>query len=136
MMDWTRLSVNDAARELAIYGLVVRPKCVHEHKRYIEEALKAREQAAYERGKRDSVATAQWYIESYPDGMTKEDVIKELSDYQTLGNTFSEVYCHITGGAISKPFTAACHIKTVYDDLINKHYEDGYEDGYKKGKLC
>lgn len=55
------------------------------------------------------------------DGKINLDQVKrELHDALTLSNSISKVYCHITGGLVSKPFTCP---DTVCN-LADEHYEE------------
>lgn len=56
-----------------------------------------------------------------PDGTLNIDQVKrELSDYKMVMDIASEVYCHVTGGIISKPNTLAKEIIAVSEDRVNK----------------
>ncbi|MED1781997.1 hypothetical protein P4V43_09235 [Brevibacillus fortis] len=62
-----------------------------------------------------------------PDGSINLDQIKrELSDYRMVMKTGSEVYCHITGNAISKVNTRVSAIISEAD----AHYESIHEKAF------
>jgi hypothetical protein len=83
----------------------------------------------YDKGVEDTKRILAHYINEYPHGMSKQEVLNELFDYQTLGDTLAEVYCHITGGMISKPFTNASSIIGEYQRELDESYNQGYQDG-------
>lgn len=63
------------------------------------------------------------------DGKWDEQKIKnEMHDLCCVLDQVSEVYCHITGGLLSKPMYYADVIKAKYDDQITEAYEEGYQD--------
>lgn len=52
-----------------------------------------------------------------PNGVWDHDAVKaELHDYAMLLESVPEVYCHITGGRISKPNTIASAVIAEHDD--------------------
>jgi hypothetical protein len=67
----------------------------------------------------------------YPDGWTAERVEAEMTDFKNLMSGMSELLCHITGGAISKPLTSKSVIKSVHDDYVTKLIEQAIDD-YKE----
>lgn len=63
----------------------------------------------------------------YPDGMLDKDkVMRELSDYSFLLESVPKVYCHITGGKISKPNTLPGVVIAEADDSYSN--EEVMED--------
>jgi hypothetical protein len=68
----------------------------------IREIIHKKEQAAVEAYKKNSEFWCNWV---YPEGAKPEDIQNELNDYQMIMEYVSKVYCHITGGLISKPNT-------------------------------
>ncbi|MFF2529275.1 hypothetical protein ACFVS2_10275 [Brevibacillus sp. NPDC058079] len=61
------------------------------------------------------------------DGSINLDQVKrELSDYQMVMNTASEVYCHITGDAISKVNTRASAIISEADAYYERIHEEAF----------
>lgn len=70
-----------------------------------------------------------WASIVMPDGeWDLEQVKKELYDYRVFMQTASEVYDHITCGAISKINTKADVIISVADDLVNELIRDALEE--------
>ena len=57
-----------------------------------------------------------------------EQVKKELYDYSVLIRNVSEVYDHITGGRISKPFTKVEVVIAEADDLVNQLIRETIKD--------
>ncbi|MFF4417048.1 hypothetical protein ACFYY8_31390 [Streptosporangium sp. NPDC001559] len=56
-----------------------------------------------------------------PDGTLDLDQLKrELADYRMVLREVGEVYCHVTGGQISKPHTAAATVIAVADDRVQE----------------
>ena len=61
------------------------------------------------------------------------DKIKnEMMDLIFIYQQVAEVYCHITGGLLSKPNYYAKTIIDEYDNQINKAYEEGIKDKLNK----
>ena len=54
----------------------------------------------------------------YPDGMTEEDVQNELRDFHTVLDGLGELYCHITGGRLSKANTDKAYIRQYFDEYV------------------
>src|SRR5690554_6072270 len=58
-----------------------------------------------------------------PDGSLNLDQVKrELHDCALLLDAVSKVYCHVTGGIVSKPLTDP----SVVCSLADEHYEESY----------
>src|SRR6476646_3900941 len=56
-----------------------------------------------------------------PNGRLDLDQVKrELHDYHTLLEEVPKVYCELTGGAISKPNTAADAVIAMHDDCCHE----------------
>ena len=53
----------------------------------------------------------------YPDGATEEEILAELSDFEVLIENISKVYCHVTGGMVSKPMTDPSVVISLADDF-------------------
>lgn len=82
----------------------------------------------YDKGADDSKRALTHYIREHPHGMSQQDVINELLDYQTLGDNLTKVYSRITGGMITKPFTNASAIINEYEKQLKLSYDVGYEN--------
>lgn len=54
----------------------------------------------------------------YPNGMTDEDITKELADLEFVANQLSKVYMHVTGQQASKPMIYAEVINGLHDDFL------------------
>lgn len=52
--------------------------------------------------------------------LTRDDVASELADLQMIAGEVGEVYCHVTGGRISKPTTLAQAVIAVSDDHFSE----------------
>lgn len=62
----------------------------------------------------------EFWKDVYPDGWTAERVENEMKDYMMLLDGMPELYCHITGGAISKPNTDKQAVMAVSDDHVSE----------------
>jgi hypothetical protein len=61
------------------------------------------------------------------DGSINLDQVKrELHDYKRLLKNIPEVYCHVTGDSVSKPFADP----KVVCDIADRYYQELYEDMY------
>jgi len=70
-----------------------------------------------------------WALIVMPNGeWDLEQVKKELYDYAILMGNVSEVYDHITGGAISKPNTKPEVVIAVADDLVTQMIEEAIKE--------
>lgn len=66
-----------------------------------------------------------WKDIIYKDGkLDEEQVLKELYDFMVAMQEVPKVYCHITGGKLSKINYPASTIIAVADDLISEQYVD------------
>jgi len=68
-----------------------------------------------------------WKDIIYKNGkLDEEQVLKELCDYMYVMKEVPKVYCHITGGKLSKIMYPASTIIAVADDLISEEcvYKD------------
>ncbi len=70
------------------------------------------------------VDAADFWQSAYPEGMTAEDVRNELADYHTVLEEVGKVYCHVTGGAISKQNTMAFEVIGKADEYYQSIYEE------------
>lgn len=59
---------------------------------------------------------------------TREEVEAELIDYKMLIDNATRVYVEVTGGAVSKLNTDAEPIVGLYQEQLDKAYEEGYKD--------
>lgn len=58
-----------------------------------------------------------------------EKIKNELHDLVFAWRQISTVYCHITGNQLSKSSYYAGTIIDLYEDEIQKAYDEGYKDG-------
>jgi hypothetical protein len=59
-----------------------------------------------------------------PDGsIDREQLEKEMHDYQFLISNTSEVFSHVTGGKVGKPNTMAFEVIALADDLFSERFE-------------
>jgi len=65
---------------------------------------------------------------SYPDGMTAQQAANELSDYAFLLEQVSKVYCHVTGGRLSKTNYHASAVIGVHDELRQEEIDEALEE--------
>lgn len=64
-----------------------------------------------------------------PDGtLNRDQVMRELHDYRVLLEEVPKVYDEVTGGRLSKPNTAACHVI----DAVNERIEAAIEAAVKE----
>ena len=76
-------------------------------------------------------------IENEDGTLNKDQIMRELYDFSVLIRNVSKVYCHITGGAVSKPLTDPDVVIALADDQIGIAikekdapwlYEESYEN--------
>jgi hypothetical protein len=72
--------------------------------------------------------TSQFWQELFPEGMTAEDITKELSDLEFVSENLSKVYMHITGDRASKPMIYAEVINSLHDDYVTETYKMAAEE--------
>lgn len=64
-----------------------------------------------------------------PDGSLDVDQVKrELHDFDMMMREVPKVYCHVTGGLLSKPLTNADAIIEEADAVISRLVQEGVED--------
>jgi len=68
---------------------------------------------------RAKLETADYWRDVYPEGMTAEQVANELADYKMILENVSLVYCHVTGGRISKGNTLASAVIGEADAIMD-----------------
>lgn len=77
----------------------------------------------------DDYESAQfWSNWTYPEGANPEDIQNELSDYHEMMAEVSEVYMHITRGAISKQNTKAYAVIGVADEVAEKDTKEAVDE--------
>lgn len=64
----------------------------------------------------------------YPEGMSSEDIDNELSDYADVLKSAPIVYCHATGGKISKLNTETNVVKSVIDDYTQLQIDEAIKE--------
>lgn len=75
-------------------------------------------------------------IVTNPDGSLNVDQVKkELHDYSKMLDEVPKVYCHVTGGLISKPNTAAEFVIMEADAVLDRMIQEGVEDRLKDREL-
>lgn len=80
-----------------------------------------------------------WKALVAPDGeLVLDAVARELYDYGMILDSVPEVYCHVTGGRISKPNTLPGAVIAEADDYENKTHYESMVDEIKiiKDKVC
>ena len=64
-----------------------------------------------------------WKDIIYKDGkLDEEAILKELSDYYMVIQEVPKVYCHITGGLMSKIFYEAQVVIDEYERILDRDY--------------
>ena len=56
----------------------------------------------------------------YPNGMTLENIVNELQDFEVMIHNVPKVYCHVTGGLVSKHLTDAEVVISLHDEHVTK----------------
>jgi hypothetical protein len=65
------------------------------------------------------------YFCTFNDGsINLEQIKKELSDYRKILRNVGKVYCHVTGGRVSKPNTCADSVISEADDRVRELVEE------------
>lgn len=77
---------------------------------------------------KDYQAAEFWTKTVYPDGMSAQDVVNELTDYHTYMDTWRRVYDHVTNGRISKINTSASAIIGEIDEIATDTYRQTVKD--------
>ena len=62
--------------------------------------------------------------------LSKDAIMRELSDYSFMMEEVPKVYDHVSGGRISYPNTYAFEVISEFNNQI----EDSYNEGFKEGK--
>lgn len=78
------------------------------------------------------VAKHKYWSDLYPDGMTYQDIENELSDFADLIQSATLVYCHATGGKISKLNTKADVVIAVIDECTQAQIDDAIAEQMEK----
>ena len=60
----------------------------------------------------------------YENGMTVEQVCNELHDLEFMAGEVPKVYCHVTGGRISKPNTYASEVIGEHDERVQEAVDE------------
>jgi hypothetical protein len=71
---------------------------------------------------------SQFWRDIFPNGMSVDDVLKELADLETIGGEVSKVYCHVTGGRLSKPNTSASAVIGEADAVREREIEEALQE--------
>lgn len=71
---------------------------------------------------------SKFWKEIYPEGMSAQDIDKELSDLEFVSQQLSEVYMHVTGGVLSKPMYYAEVINALHDDFVTNTVNEYLEE--------
>lgn len=69
-----------------------------------------------------------WIADLYDGAPTAADVGNELADYAMILDNVGKVYCHVTGGRISKANTLASAVIAVSDDYFTELVEEAVKD--------
>ena len=76
-----------------------------------------------------------WREIVYKDGkLDEEAVLNELADYRFLMAQVSDVYCHITGGRMSKPMHYAKDVIAQHDEIAAKERDEAFNEGKETGR--
>ncbi len=77
-----------------------------------------------------------WKEIIYQDGkIDEEQVLKELADHYFMLEEIPKVYCHATGGLLSKQMYYATSINPVISDYITKSIEEEIQQSIEDGLL-
>lgn len=64
-----------------------------------------------------------------PDGSLNVDQVKrELHDYECLLSEVPQVFCHVTGGLISKPNTKAEYVIEEFENFVDREVDERVEE--------
>lgn len=73
-------------------------------------------------------------VENEDGSLNKEQIMKELGDFQLLIDNLTDLYCYISGNACSKVLVPAKTVLGLYEAVLesstDKAYDDGHKDGY------
>lgn len=69
---------------------------------------------------------------SYPAGMSAQDAANELSDYAFLLDQIPKVYCHITGGRLSKTNYHAHAVIGVHDEVRQEEIDEAVKEALEE----
>lgn len=70
----------------------------------------------------------EFWREVYPSGMTIENVANELRDFEVMIHNVPKVYCHVTGGKVSKHLTDADVVISLHDEHVTQLVEEAVAD--------
>lgn len=70
----------------------------------------------------------QFWKDTYPNGMTIQNVVDELHDIHMLVDHVTTVYSHFSGGMISKPNTLPTEVILLSDRREQEDLEEHVED--------
>jgi F0F1-type ATP synthase delta subunit len=71
-----------------------------------------------------------------PDGSLNIDQVKrELHDYNCMLDEVPKVFCHVTGGLISKPNTKADFVIEEFENYVDKLLKEEVEDALEVARL-
>jgi hypothetical protein len=74
---------------------------------------------------REKLAQFEWVAGLYDDRtLTQDEVAAELADYRMILERVSAVYCHATGGLLSKPNYDVHVMTSAIDDYVERLIED------------
>lgn len=76
--------------------------------------------------------TSEFWSSVYPDGMTADNVEKELADLEFVADQLSKVYMHVTGQQASKPMIYAEVINSLHDDFITEVVDNEVKQARKE----
>lgn len=81
-----------------------------------------------------------WNKFVYPDGALAQDIQNELSDYKFLLEQVSLVYCHVTGGLLSKTNYFASEVISAMDrfveHMIDEALNEARDEWDEEQKAC
>jgi hypothetical protein len=72
-------------------------------------------------------------VENDDGSLNKEQVMKELSDFQLLIDNLTDLYCYISGNACSKVLVPAKTVLGLYETVLETSTDTAYRDGHKDG---
>jgi hypothetical protein len=73
---------------------------------------------------REKLFGLQWVVDLYDGNPTGQDIANELADYAMILGNVGKVYCHATGGMISKANTLANEVISAIDDHVTSLVND------------
>jgi hypothetical protein len=67
-------------------------------------------------------------VENEDGTLNKDQVARELHDALTLQSSLVEIYCEVSGGAVSKPFTLPSVVISMYQDSLTEAADEAVNE--------